>query len=351
MLKRTRALILIALIGAGVATGAGATEKETLGTLSVSDILLRPSFLVAPQSVIDRGFNLGESSFAVKWEYEKSFSGHFRVGPESLVDVPAHYVQPRDPSQITIVEAYAEMKHPFGRFRLGKLPLEFGLEGAKPESDLIFPRALLFERHVVGLRDLGFSYQIEYNGFFTGFAIHNGEGGTDRDGAYWYTGRWGYNFEKIQLGLAGQTGKTTAMSTANSTDTLAAVDITQSAKWRLGGIFGTYHERDLHVELEAYWGERIQDADGAVGLATGHLDIGYDWTDRLASYLRYDAFDPDLKKDNDAVHRGAVALVWTSKSRTNRWIGMYAHDLNENHNPDDQYRLIWSLSSASVPLF
>lgn len=321
-------------------------DKESLGALSVSDLTLRPTFLVAPPSMTDRGFGLGESSFAVQWVYEHMYSAHARVGPESLVLPPVYYVPSVNPEAMAVVEAYAEMNHPLGRVRMGKLPLEFGLEGAESESDLVFPRALLFEKRLVGLRDLGLSYAIEYNGFFTEFVVHNGEGGADKDGDYWYTGRWGYNFEKIQVGLAGQTGKTSPLSTLGSGNTVANVDLTQPAKWRTGGVFASFRPKQFHIQLEGYWGERVQEADGAVGYATGHIDVGYEWTEQLSTYLRYDGYDPDLKRNNDAVHRGAVAGVWTNRSRTSRWIVMYAHDINEGHNPSDSYRLIWSLSPS-----
>lgn len=356
MNKRLGATALFVLVVIWFFPKSAKAERENLGTLSISDILLRPSFLVAPASVLGRGFTLGESSFAVKWTYvagdrvsETVYSGHFRVGPEALVGPPAHYVQSVDPNQIAIVEAYAEMDHPLGRIRAGMLPLDFGLEGAESESDLIFPRALLFEQRIVGLRDLGLSYAIDYNGFFTEFVVHNGEGGSNQDGNYWYTARWGYDFEKMQFGLSGQTGKTSPQATAASGDTLASVDPTQPEKWRLGGIFASYHPKRIRVEMEGYWGQRVQDADGTRGFATGHLDGGYEWTGNLSTYLRYDMIDPDLQVDNDAVYRGAVAVVWTNDSRTSRWIGMYAHDINEGRRADDQYRLIWSLSPRALP--
>src|SRR4051812_41284899 len=113
--------------------------KENLGTLSISDILLRPQFTVAPQDVASRGFTIGESSLAVKWTYESTFSGHVRIGSQDLVAPPAHYVKAVDGNNMIMVEAYGQLNHPYGRFRLGKLPLEFGLEGAKSEGDLIFP--------------------------------------------------------------------------------------------------------------------------------------------------------------------------------------------------------------------
>jgi hypothetical protein len=146
--------------------------------------------------------------------------------------------------------------------------------------------------------------------------------------------------------LAGQTGKTSPQATASSGDTLAGVDPTQPEKWRVGGVFASFRPKQFRIELEGYWGQRIQDADGAVGFATGYVDAGYEWSDRLWTFIRYDVFDSNLKTDDDAVHRAAVAVVWSAHSRTSRWIGMYAHDMNEGRMADDQYRIIWSLSPA-----
>lgn len=322
--------------------------KENLGTLSISDVLLRPSFTAAPEDTAARGFSIGESSVAMKWALDESFSGHVRLGSEELVAPPRRFVEIVDPNHIVMVEAYSQYDNPYGRFRLGKLPIEFGLEGAKSEGDLIFPRAFLFEQRIAGLRDIGASYAIEHNHFFTEVVIHNGEGGGDKDGNFWYTGRWGYNFERAQIGLAGQTGKTKPSSTQLSNDTFAGVDPMENAKWRMAGLFASIRPRRFVAELEGYAGERAQD-DGVRRFMTGHFDVGYEWTEHFSSFVRYDVVDPEMDIDLNANHRAALAFVYTNKSRNSRLILMAAHDFNEGHDGDDQYRFIWSLSPTQLP--
>lgn len=262
---------------------------------------------------------------------------------------PAHYLATVDSEKVEMVEAYGQFDSPYGRFRFGRLPIDFGLEGAKSESELIFPRALLFENRVVGLRDLGIGYYVDYNGFFTEVVAHNGEGGRDLDNQYWYTARWGYDFNKFRLGLAGQTGRTTPASTLNSGDTLASVDPTQNAKWRMGGVFFSWRPKRILFEGEGYIGDREQAADGIRQFASGHADFGYEWSDQFSSYLRYDEFDRDLGISGGDTRRVALAMVFTNKSRNSRLILMAAHDFNESHHDDDQYRLIWSLSPSQLP--
>jgi hypothetical protein len=232
---------------------------------------------------------------------------------------------------------------------LGKQPIDFGLEGAKSEGDLIFPRSLLFERRIVGLRDVGFGYFIDYNDFYTEFVIHNGEGGNDLDNNYWYTARWGYKTNRFDIGLSGQTGHTSPDATGTVlNDTLAGVDPTQAEKWRMGGLFFAWRPKRVVLELEAYMGQLVQD-DAAARFATGHLDSGYEFSETFSAHLRYDYLDPNLGVDDDSTHRAAAAVVFTNKSRNSRIIVMAAHDFNEGARGDDQYRLIWSLSPTQLP--
>lgn len=322
-------------------------DKENLGTLSISDVLLRPQFTAAPLGVASRGFTIGESSLAVKWDYENIFSGHVRIGSEDLVAPPAHYTQTVNSNQLTMVEAFAEFNHPYGRFRLGMQPIDFGLEGSKTEGDLIFPRSLLFEHRWVGLRDIGFGYYIDYNNFYTEFVIHNGEGGNTVDNNYWYTARWGYKGDRYELGMTGQTGRTTAVSTKDSGDTLAGVDVTQPEWWRMGGLYFSWRPKRVVLETEAFMGQLVQSSTSR--FAAGHLDAGYEFLETFSTHLRYDVLEPNLNVNNDLVQRAAVAIVFANKSRNSRLIFMAAHDFNEGRKADDQYRVIWSLSPTQLP--
>jgi hypothetical protein len=322
-------------------------EKENLGTLSISDVLLRPQFTAAPSSVASKGFTIGESSLAVKWDYENVFSGHVRIGAQDLIGPPAHYTQTVNANSLAMVEAYAEYDHPYGRFRLGMQPIDFGLEGSKSEGDLIFPRSLLFERRIVGLRDIGFGYYIDYNNFYTEFVIHNGEGGNAVDNNYWYTARWGYKGDRFELGMSGQTGRTSPDATIASGDTLAGVIVAQPEKWRMGGLYFSWRPKRVVLETEAYVGQLVQ-AD-TTRFAAGHLDAGYEFLETFSTHLRYDVLDPNLNINDDAIHRAALAIVFANKSRNSRLILMAAHDFNEGRKADDQYRVIWSLSPTQLP--
>ncbi|NJL25989.1 MAG: hypothetical protein HC902_13030 [Calothrix sp. SM1_5_4] len=194
--------ILISLFLGGVSARA-AILREDIGELKIHDLLLRPyAQLSEPQK---GNFSVGESSFALRWELEEKYSGVIRIGPRTLLNQTARYTS-EVKDDIMLVEAFAEYADDYGTFRLGRQPVEFGYEGGLWERALIFPRTLLFQRRAVMLRDVGVSYEITNFNWYTKFVVHNGESDNDVDGRAWYTAKWGYKTENLDVGLAGRDG-------------------------------------------------------------------------------------------------------------------------------------------------
>jgi len=340
-------VVLIALSSFYVPVHA-AVIREDIGELKIHDLLLRPSFTYRERR--EGAFSIGESSFALRWELEEKYSGVIRIGPRTLLGQVARYQQ-TVPEDVTLVEAYAEYNDPYGRFRLGRLPVEFGYEGRQWERNLIFPRSLLFSNRAMMLRDVGFSYEISQNNWYSGFVVHNGESDADVDGQIWYTARWGFRNENFELGIAGQTGETKPTSTNMSGDTLAAVDPSRDAKWRMGGLYVAYAERRWESVLEFYAGENEQEKV-VHKFHTGHLDVSYEWSKVVSSHIRYDHFDPNTQVKNDLEQRASVALVFSNRTRSSNLILVGSKILEEGSQvPNDEIRLIWSLSPSGVVRF
>lgn len=337
-------LTLIALSGQALAL----TIREDIGVLKIHDLLLRPTFqLQEPQ---DGEFSVGESSFALRWELAEVFSGVIRIGPRTLMNPVSHYTSAVD-DDVTLVEAFAEFLHPYGRFRMGRLPIEFGYEGRQWERELIFPRSLLFERRAMMLRDVGFSYDITHNNFFTGFVIHNGESDQDVDGRIWYTARWGYRTEKFELGMAGQTGSTKPTSTSLSGDNLAGVDVTKEAKWRTSGVYTAIHNKDFDWITEFYIGERIQEENLGKFLS-GHTDMSYEFSKLFSGHLRYDHFDPDTNVKGNSEREISLGFMLSNSTRSSNLILVGTKAIEDkNFSANDSVLLIWSLSPSGIVRF
>jgi hypothetical protein len=253
---------------------------------------------------------------------------------------------------VLLVEAFAEYLSPYGRFRLGRLPTEFGLEGSWWERELVFPRSLIFRDRVSELRDTGFSYYTSHNDFYTQIVIHNGESDDDVDGRMWYTAKWGYKFKRADLGIAGKTGTTKPESTAASGDTLANVDVTKEALWRMGGLYWDYQPRGWRIVLEAYGGEREQGEKNIRRFASGHGDISIWWGRRISSHLRYDHFDPDMKVNGNSTRHVSLALQIANFTGSSNLILVGTKVLEESpQEANDELRLIWSLSPSGLVNF
>jgi hypothetical protein len=322
--------------------------REDIGELKIHDLLIRPNFLLKEPST--GSFTIGESSFALRWELEQKFAGVIRIGPRSLMNIPARYESQPD-NDVMLVEGFAEYDDPYGRIRLGRIPIEFGYEGKLWERELIFPRSLFFQNRAMILRDVGLSYEIQHNGFLTGFAIHNGEGDTDKDGQIWYTARWGYRADKFEVGLSGQTGLTHPSATATSGDALAGVDPTKNAKWRIGGVYAAISGRRTEWVMEVNGGERQQEKK--IGkFSAWHTDFGYQINKTISGHLRYDVMDPNQSVGGDMQKQASLAVVLSNGTKSSNLILIGTKCIEDGHQiANDELRLIWSLSPSGVVRF
>ncbi len=321
---------------------ANAARDEILGRLEVSEILLKPYFLLKEGSQSE--FLIGDTSFTMSWYKDDLISSRLKIGSADLLNKPAHY-EAGSVEDLKIIEAFAQIKGAYGEARLGLIPLDYGLEGATTEGELIFPRSLLFKSRVVGLRDYGASYKIADRGFYTRVAVHNGESDRNLDGRMWVTSTWGYDgFKNLRLGISGQTGSTKPISTSASTDTLAGVDITKEAKWRMMDLFAQWRPRMWTVSLEATSGELMQDKSVSKFYA-GHFDLSYDWSSTWGLQARYDVMDSNNHKKGDLVTEVSAGVAYKSEHETSVIYLIATKALEESHEKaNDEIRLIWRVT-------
>lgn len=347
---------LILLLGSATAHSLE-LSKETLGQLDVSDVLLRPNFQLLESS---RGaFSLGESSFEVTWRLDEALSGHFRVGSRPLINQPARYSDSVN-NDLMLVEAYAEWAGPYGRFRLGRIPLEYGAEGSWLERDLLFARSMIFTKRLVALRDNGFSYEIDGNDFFTSLSVSNGEGDQDLDGRMWQTARWGYRQGKIlEVGMMGQAGSTTTQSTVKTTttgttttetpmlDNTGGFNAGEGSRWRMGGVFAQWYPRWWQVVLEGTFGECVQ-SNGGGKFSVGHLDVVRQFPNMYLLGLRADHFDPNSGKDGDRILEASLLLGVENRTRTSSVLLIGTKVFQEGRSSgNDRLLLVWRLAAVS----
>lgn len=269
-------------------------------------------------------FQLAGARFGVGWEGALDVSSRFvaqvAVGTRSLIARPTRYAPltgAERASDLVLMDAAAGMDGEWGRFRVGLVPVLFGLEeGNEPSRE--WTRSLLLRQGLMAARDLGFFYQVDAGGFESSWLVHNGESGDERDGEIWATIRTEYKIRstraQLRTGLSGQAGRTAVSSThpAGTTASTTELDADKPARIRYGGFHirseweigegerGAAASRRLGLEFESVAGE-IQQDNLTHRSRMARFDLSYEPFNRTALLLRYDAMDPDTQVGSDFV--------------------------------------------------
>ncbi|MCB0412505.1 MAG: outer membrane beta-barrel protein, partial [Bdellovibrionales bacterium] len=215
------------------------------------------------------------------------------------------------------------------------------------ESELYFPRSLLFEQGVVALRAVGVEFETSHNGFFTSLAVHNGEAGEVEDHRTWVTAKWGWqDRNKLRLGFSGQTGSTEPTATSSSTATvkLGNADFAQDALWRIGSLFVHWHPSDFQMFLEFHKGEVVQSEVLQGRFVGAHLDLIWQFTERWKVMGRWDQFDLNSKVAGDVQKLATLGVSFSNNTHTSEVFLYASKNIEEVDLPNDELRLQWRLT-------
>ena len=337
----------------------------SVGELNVSDLLLEPIYLYEERSTSvgsfgqsKSGFKPGYSLLGVQWRRDRYLSGILKLGSKYLIGAPARYVPQSPTDDIGIIEGYGQIDSDLGRLRVGLVPIPFGYEGGDAEARLRFPRSLAFQYRLVNLRDYGVSYRITYDGFFSDWAIHNGEGGPDLDNEAWMTARWGWQGAQfVRIGVSGSAGRTSPQSTfpggtPGTPQTLeaAGLDVTKISRVRLAHAFVWWDTRPIRMLVEATAGDvRQESREGKVKAL--HVDFEYETSPTWSLLTRYDSMDPRDDLQGDTITEASAGIAWRSTYENTivTLIGTkrYSEDPSEGNH---RVQLTWRISPSVLRL-
>lgn len=344
----SRIIITLILV---VISFAQAFAEERVGVLSLDELYLSPTFHYFEGR--NGSFEFGDSSAALRWRRDETVSAVLMLGNYDLLGVPRRYLtSAEDGEKIAVLEAYGEALTALGRFRLGQIPLPFGTEAARGEARLRLPRSLLLREKWMGLRDRGVSFFVENRGFFSEWAVHNGESGADKDNQIWFTSRLGwYGGRGWYVGASGAVGRTTPASTASSalparTSADAGLNPLESSKVRIGNAFIEWGTNPLAIVLEATAGETLQ-ASGTSAFRGAHADLNYSISKYVGSVARYDILDPS-KSAGDRREEATLGLYFKGLYQTSVLYLLGTRIHREGISPDrHEGMLIWRLTPVT----
>jgi hypothetical protein len=315
------------------ALAANGRSAERIGELSVTDLMLEPTFITQePEGTSSHAFIPGRSYLAVGWKQDSVISARLMLGSRALLVQPARYGLPDE--TFGVIEGYAEADSAYGLVRMGYIPIPFGYEGAQTEYEQLFPLSLLYQTRSLMRRDLGASYAISHNSFYSSFAIHNGEGAEDRDRRLWYSARLAWKGPaRSEIGLSGMTGR--------------AIDLIsqREEKIRSGNFFAGFNIYGLGLATEATMTTTLYQGNLVRQLLAYHIDALHPLMTNVGLQMRYDFLDPDHGIPDDAHRDFTVGLRIGSQFRTSSFYILGVKRLEEgNERINDQALIVWRMS-------
>ena len=345
------ALWLTSVLTCNSAPAEALTINENLGKLEVIDLLLRPEFRYEDQSDAN-GFGFAQSQVGFLWSLKSELSAVIRIGNESLRSKPRFFRNPEEQESWGVIEAYGQFQTNYGKFEAGLLPLQFGAEGSIHETQLVFERPMVQRQGLVALRDLGFRYGVEFNGFFTDFTFHNGETTDQSDGRFFLSSKWGWRSEKTQFrgGLMAQTGRMKAESLRDNLPLFGGAPSDEDSLMRMGGLFARFEKKNWLILFDFLIGEILQDKTLSNKFSTGHLDAYWRMSSHFSIQARYDYFDPDHTVRRSLRQEITGGFHLHDLYKTNSLILNYTHVLPERSVPrQDRILLSWRITPVLTP--
>lgn len=326
--------------------------KEQVGELKIEEIILQPRL-----SLVEGGegeINLESAAVGFLWRMDEDLSARIKIGSLSLLNRPQIFTSDSSiDDSIGFYEAYGQFKSLYGEVKFGLIPIGFGWNGALGEADIILPRPQFMQHRWVSLRDYGASYEINYNGYFTRAAVHNGEGIDENvDNQTWLTSTFGWqDGQSFFVGLSGQTGQSEQESTsATAVDDFTGFDNSRWAKWRTGSLFTAIKNKGFGTVLEMVVGERVQldpadsKEEDLERFYAGYWDVNFDVTERSVVWFRFDVLDPSKKDDEDQVREISLGVSMQNEYKTSTVLALFTKQIEEpKDEPNDRFIISWKI--------
>lgn len=320
------------------------SAEEVLGEMGVQRILLEPSFSLREPKRAE--FVLEKALVGFRWKNDAYWWADVTIGNLELIGKPSRYGE--ELSGLGLVEGYGEFASGIGNFRAGLLPIDFALEGGAREEQLMFPRSLIYQKRLLGIRDVGLNYFVNNGYAFTSLTVHNGEGGSDLDNRTWFTAKWAYIAKDQEIGISAQVGQTSPESTNSVLDpTLDEFfTSTEKHKMRLSALYGERQYKQWSYGFKTYLAEILSDStnNNAKTLQFGGatLDLSFSYGSSADILLRYDEIRSYPLTGRHKEMQVILGLALHNWNETSSFLIYAIKNLSEvKEVSDDQLLLTW----------
>jgi hypothetical protein len=340
-----KCLLLFLFLG----KSAVAATPQSLGELEVSRLLLEPSFFVMEPKT--SSFEMTKALIGFSWRNDNRWSAHIALGSTNMIGVPKRFGTTND--EFSLLEGYGQWDSGLGTWRVGMLPIDFGLQGGSNEEFLWFPRGLIYQKGYLGIRDFGLSYLIHEGLYFSHLVVHNGEGGTDRDGRAWFTGKWGVNPRNLEFGVSAQAGQTTPQSTnvSGNTSQDSLFSAAANHRLRLAGLFINNKQEALNYQGEVYLAEVLTDGADTTQFSGWNVDLKYRQNSWLQYLIRYEELRTYPSTGREKYIQALIGFVFGNWNQTSNLFMYFIKNFEEpTAVNNDRFQLSWRWTPRAFDL-
>lgn len=123
-----------------------AAAPQSLGELELSRLLIEPSFFVMEPKT--SSFEMSKAMLGAVWRNDNRWSAHLTFGSSSMIGVPKRYGTLNQ--ELSLLEAFGQWDSGVGVWRIGMIPLDFGLQGGSSEENIMVSARAVISKRLFG---------------------------------------------------------------------------------------------------------------------------------------------------------------------------------------------------------
>ncbi len=321
-------------------------QTEEIGKISVSQIYLNPSFNYREMNR-KSDFDIDDWFVDVDWEKDEAISGKIKLGGQKLMPT-ARFYENSNSDELNLLEVYPEFKKSWGRIRLGRIELPFSMERLHSEEKWWFPESLVLQNSFVARRDLGLYFENQFAGFYTQWAVHEGENGDNLDSQYWLTARWYFkDSQGFVIGFSAQTGRTEPTSTdpQGTRAPIRGFQVDENAKIFHSNFFFGWIRPEWQFVFDGYFGENRQGAADEQWHSL-RADYSHDINKNLSGLLRLDSLTIGNKTSRPRITEMSLGFALKTDYEDSK-LFVYGKRRDDQllRHPDHSFQITWRVSS------
>jgi hypothetical protein len=315
------------------------------------DLALGPG--VEAQEVKSGGIFLKRSWLGHRLSLDSQLNLEARWGSEDLSQKAIWFE--RNPNSFDIKDLFIEYNSEWMNFRGGYIPIIQSFETSLEPQQRPLPEGSFKKRRWFVEQDLGLEWSVKNQEWSGRWAVHNGEGSSNKDSNLWLSGMWRYQnsdgFGALLSAFVGRTSQESTSGVISGADSQGFIFDNQSDMKIRHAALAIFRDWTHHFWVaEVGKGEFFQN-DQMQSYFWGHFDFVYRLGNGNSWLARYEQFQPngrDRETQTQTYGLGFQREVSLQRQGRSSWQLWLQKNAQKNDIPDDFIELSYSIFLPSL---